>query len=128
MADFRAFRFSSVGAVATALWCAALVYAVWAAWRQAAWRRLLVVAGLWLALNVVLHWYWQYRGSVFIYGAHSSFALYLVAVMGYAQALRQFRVAGVRAAAVAFTALLALNNLASYAGLIDFLLRSTPPP
>ena len=123
MLDFRAFDFSAVGSAALGLWCIALLVSAVLAWRAPDRRRLLVVVACWMLANVALHWYWQYRGSVYLYGAHTSFALYAVLAMGYGAALQ-------RGAAIAwawrgwfFVLLLlsAVNNHGLYAEMIHFL-------
>lgn len=128
MADFRLYRFGLSGTLAAPLWCAALAFGSCAVWRARQHRRLLLLALLWLLFNVLLHGYWQYRGSIYIYGAHTSFVLYLLAVLGYSGAVQGRRAWAVRAGALALTVLVAINNLASYAAVMDFLLRQTPAP
>ena len=126
MLDFRSFSYGLAGAAALALWSGALACSVMLAWASPRQRRLLVVAALWMAMNVVLHWYWQYRGSIYLYGAHTSFVLFAVLAMGYGSALQRW--AGplrwrVRAYAAALVLLTAWNNLGVYREMIDFLLR-----
>ena len=127
MLDFRQFSYGVVGGAALALWALAMTTSVVLVWRDRALRPLLLVAGLWLLMNIVLHWYWQYRGSVYLYGTHTSFALYAVLAMGYACALRRYPPAPVRAVAAGTLVLVAVNNLGLYAEMIDFLLRQPHP-
>ena len=123
MLDFRAFHFNAVGGVALALWAVAFVLSVALAWRERGFRRLLIVVAIWMLINVILHWYWQYRGSIYLYGAHTSFALFAVLVMGYGAALRRYRGALVRGYGVLLLVLAAVNNYDLYQGMVDFLLR-----
>ena len=122
MLDFRNFSYGLVGAGALALWCATLAGCAWLLRRDEAGRRLLAIVGLWLAANIVLHWYWQYRGSVFLYGAHTVFALYALVAMGYGRALAGAWRNLARVALAGMLLLTSANNLALYRSAIDFLL------
>ncbi len=126
MLDFRAFQFTPVGWAALALWAAAMAVSVRLAWRDAVPRRLLCVAGLWLLMNIVLHAYWQYRGSIYLYGAHTSFALFAVLAMGYGCALRRFDALRVRLFATLLVVLTAINNGGVYVDMIQFLRQQAP--
>jgi hypothetical protein len=120
MLDYRGWHFSAIGMLAVALWCAALAASTFIVARQAAQRRLLFVAWAWLLLNILLHAYWQFRGSIFIYGGHTVFALFLIAALGYGQALKQWRPSLVRLYALVMVACIAGSNWTSYAYVIDF--------
>ncbi len=125
MLDFRAFQFSPAGWAALAMWMLAMAVGVRLAWRDAMLRRLLAVAGLWLLMNIALHAYWQYRGSIYLYGAHTSFALFAVLAMGYGCALQRYAVGRVRLFAVLLLALTAINNGGAYVAMFHFLRQQT---
>ena len=128
MLDFRAFQFGAAGGTALALWGLALVVSVRLAWRGHATRRLLVVAAVWMLCNVLLHWYWQYRGSIYLYGAHTSFVLFMVLVMGYGAALRRYSTKWIRIYVSLLVALCAINNYGIYTQMIDFVLKQPLSP
>jgi hypothetical protein len=128
MLDFRAFQFSPVGWAALTLWTVAMALSVRLAWRDTALRRLLCVAGLWLLMNIVLHAYWQYRGSIYLYGAHTSFVLYAVLAMGYGRALRRFEANRVRLFATLLVILSAINNGSVYLQMVHFVLEQPLSP
>jgi len=121
MLDFRALRYGPWGVAALAMWCAAMVASVALVWREDRSRRMLAIVAIWLLINIVLHWFWQYRGSVYLYGAHTAFPLFAVLVMGYAAALRHVDAAVVRAYAMVTVAISAMNNFGLYHAVIDFL-------
>ena len=131
MLDFRAFQFTPVGWAALALWTVAMATSVRLAWCDAVLRRLLCVAGLWLLMNIALHAYWQYRSSIYLYGAHTSFALFAVLMMGYGCALRRFDALRVRLCVRLFATLLvvltAINNGGVYVEMFHFLRRQALP-
>ncbi len=120
MLDFREFRFGIAGAAALALWFAAMTAGVLFAWRDDALRRVLAIVCCWTLLNVLLHWYWQYRGSIYLYGAHTSFPLFALLVIGYAGAMRRFAPVLVRAMAMLMLSLAAFNNIGLYTEMIEF--------
>ncbi len=128
MLDFRRFQFSAVGWAALTLWTVALAVSVRLAWQSSAMRRLLGVAALWLLMNTVLHAYWQYRGSVYLYGAHTSFALFAVLAMGYGCALQRYSAGRVRLFAALLVVLTAVNNTGIYVEMIRFLRQQALPP
>jgi hypothetical protein len=121
MLDFRSFQFSPAGWAALALWAVAMSLSVRLAWQDSVLRRLLVVAGVWVLMNIVLHAYWQYRGSVYLYGAHTSFALFAVLAMGYGRALQRFAVGRVRLFATLLVVFTAINNGGAYVDMFNFL-------
>jgi len=123
MLDFRALHYGPWGMAALGAWAAAMLWSVRLVWRDSPSRRLLAIIALWLVLNIALHWFWQYRGSVFLYGAHTAFPLFAVLVMGYAAAMRKYAATAVRCFALATITLAAVNNLGPYQTVIDFLLR-----
>lgn len=122
MLDFRALRYGPWGVAALAMWGAAMLASVALVRRESTSRRMLAIIAIWLLINIVLHWFWQYRGSVFLYGAHTAFPLFAVLVMGYAAALRRFGATLVRAYAMVTVAISAMNNFGLYRAMIDFLL------
>ena len=110
------------GAAALALWGATILTGVYFMLRDKALRRLLLIVLAWMAVNIVLHWYWQYRGSVYLYGAHSAFALFVVLVVGYAKALQTLPATLTRSLMLCMIALTAWNNLGLYKEMIAFLI------
>lgn len=123
MLDYRGFNYGIAGLVAVALWGAALAASLVLTWREVALRRYLWVLLGWIGANILLHWYWQYRGSIFMYGGHSMFAVFALVAVGYGLALRRLPAAVLRAGAVATIACTAYNNFGAYRHVIDFVLR-----
>ena len=123
MLDFRAFSFGAAGGAALALWAVASCLSVFLAWRERSTRRLLIVLLGWMLLTTVLHWYWQYRGSVYLYGAHNCFALFAIVVLGYSIAVQGRAALVVRAGAATMIVLAAVNNIGLYIGMIEFMRR-----
>ena len=128
MLDFRALQFTALGWAALVLWAGAFLLSIWLAWRGGQTRRLLLVVAGWMLCNIVLHWYWQYRGSVYLYGAHTCFVLFMVLAMGYGAALRQYATKLVRGYAVALVVLCGLNNYGAYQEMIGFVLQQPLSP
>jgi hypothetical protein len=109
--DFRGQNYTAVGWVAVLVWLALLAYGIVAAIKDRERWLLWAAAGAWIAFNVGLHSYWQFRGSVFIYAGHPHIAFLMLALAG-APRRRQ---AHVYAALVGLVALLvAVNNLTAY--------------
>ena len=80
--DFRGQSYGSVGWVAVLGWLALFAFgAVKASEDRARWPMWLLCAA-WIGFNVVLHTYWQFRGSVFLYAAHSHIAFLAIALAG----------------------------------------------
>jgi len=123
MLDFRTFSYGWTGGLALALWCATMAASVWLAWRGRDTRRLLLVVGIWMLFNLALHGYWQYRGSVYLYGAHTAFPLFAVLCMGYGGALQHYSPPLVRGVAISLVVLNAINNYGPYGSIAEFLLR-----
>jgi hypothetical protein len=128
MLDFREFRYGPAGGVAIAAWFVTMAAGVHAALRDDTLRRILLIVLLWTLLNVVLHWYWQFRGSIYLYGAHTSFPLLVLLIIGYASAIRRFSPVMVRAVAATMLSLAALSNFSLYKGMIDFIIAQPPVP
>ncbi len=127
MLDFRAFDFALAGWCAVALWLGLLASSVTLAWQEAHLRRPLAVAVLWLVFNILLHTFWQYRASIFIYGAHSFPALVVIAALGHSQAVARSQAWAwsARTAWLVLALLLLINNGERYRELIVFLVNQT---
>jgi hypothetical protein len=82
-------------------------------------RPVWIIAGLWIAGNVALHSYWQFRDTVFLYSAHSHIAFFLLALAGAKWAQDNYPRGALAYGAVAglVTLFLALNNLPVYLSL-----------
>jgi len=126
MLDFRTFGYGLAGSLALAIWTLAMLAGVVYATGEDGARRLLATVALWMLANIVLHWYWQYRGSIYLYGAHTAFPLFAILAMGYGGALRRHSHALVRGAAIALIVLSAVNNLQIYRQMIDFVVAQPP--
>ncbi len=109
--DFRGQHYSTIGWAAVLGWLALLSYGtIRAAMDRERWP-LWGVAGAWIGFNIALHAYWQFRGSVFIYGGHPHIAFLMLALAGAPRT----RNPHYYAALVAVVALLmAANNLPMY--------------
>jgi hypothetical protein len=127
MADFRSLAYTPAGWCASVLWLALLATSTVWAWQNASLRRPLTVAVLWLGFNILLHTVWQYRASVYIYGAHSYPALVVIATLGHGQAVTRSRAWAwsARTAWLGLALLLLLNNGERYRELIAFLVNQT---
>jgi hypothetical protein len=119
MLDFRGFAFDPMGAVAVAAWLVLLSLGIASAAHDGPRRRLWIVCGLWFAVNLLLHWQWQYRGSVWLYGAHSHFALFALALVGLRAELTPQRKRLARAALLLLLAASATSNLDQYFALVE---------
>lgn len=122
MLDFRAFRYGVSGGVALAGWLLAVLGSICFAARDPAFRRMLAIVVVWLIANIALHWYWQFRGSVYLYGAHTAFPLFALFIIAYSSAIRRYPMVPVRLAATLMFLLTAVNNLGIYGEMIDFLM------
>ena len=82
-------------------------------------RPVWIVALGWIACNLLLHSYWQFRDAIFLYAAHSHIGFFMLVLAGARWAQdRQSNgalVYGVAAALV--TVLAAVNNLPLYLAL-----------
>lgn len=111
MLDFRAFEFGPLGLAALALWLALLAGGIAASFGRRD-RAALAVLWLCIAFNVVLHFYFQHRQSVFLYAAHTHFLIFAAALpcaRRIAEASGPARALGL-AALAALAALTILNN------------------
>ena len=120
MLDFREFRYSTSGGIALCLWFIAVLGGAFFGLRDKFLRRILVIITCWTLLNIALHWFWQTHGSVYLYGAHTSFPLFTLLIMGYGGAVRKYSAPLVRCAAIIMFALAAHNNVQLYLKMIDF--------
>lgn len=75
MLDFRQYKFSPVGLLALAPLLAIMLMAAHSALKDIEFRPVWILALTWFVGNIMLHSYWQYRGSVFLYGVHAQIAL-----------------------------------------------------
>jgi hypothetical protein len=112
MRDFRSWRFSWVGTAAVWSWLAFLAGGVfgWLTNRRAWWLGGGVAATL--LLNIMFHFDFQFRGSLYIYAAHMHFLVFALAA-GLAARVREMA-AGRWAyigAVVVLTVLIGANNL-----------------
>ena len=119
MLDFRGFSFAISGMVAVAAWLGLLGLGTASAAADVERRRMWIVCALWLALNLLLHWQWQYRGSVWLYGAHSHFALFAVALASLQPGLDPLRQRLARALLLLFLVSAGANNLDQYSALVE---------
>jgi hypothetical protein len=109
--DFRGQNYSAVGWAAVTAWLALLAYGIIAAARDRQRWPLWAVAAVWIAFNIGLHSYWQFRGSIFIYAGHPHIAFLMLALAGAPRARAGYGYA----ALVGLVALLmAINNMPLY--------------
>ena len=87
MWDFRTQHFGPVAAAATLLWHVFWLVGAIAAFRNPATRWLSAGLATTLVLNVVFHLDFQYRGSLYLYAAHTHFLVFALGA-GLASALR----------------------------------------
>ncbi|GAB4525738.1 MAG: hypothetical protein Tsb0010_09350 [Parvularculaceae bacterium] len=114
MLDFRQFAMGAAGWPALALWAALLGAGCWRAAHLRDARRFLVwgLAAA-LAVNLILHMRYQFRGSIFLYAPHMSFVIFALAAFAFDRMslLLARRPFAMRAALAALIALMAANNL-----------------
>ncbi|HEY0044119.1 MAG TPA: hypothetical protein VGB62_06180 [Allosphingosinicella sp.] len=118
MLDFRAFSYGPLGLAAAAAWAALLALGIASALQDAR-RRLWLVCALWFGFNLLLHWHWQYRGSVYLYGAHPHFALFALAIAALRPELAAWRRRLGRGLMLAFLLLAGASNLGLYFRFIE---------
>ena len=116
--DLRGKDYGAVGWIAVAGWLALLLLGMVAAAKDRPLRPVWIIAAGWIAGNIALHSYWQFRDTLFLYSPHSHIAFFVLALAGarWAQDRRNGALA-YGAAAGLVTLLLALNNLQVYLGL-----------
>ena len=114
--DLRGQNYGLVGWVAVLGWLGLLFLGVVAAAKDQELRPIWSIALLWVAGNIGLHSYWQFRDSVFLYAAHSHITFFLLALAGtrWAQTKRPYGALVYSTLASLLTLLVALNNLPIY--------------
>ena len=114
--DLRGQTYSTIGWVAVLGWLGLLILGAVAAARDRELWPIWAIALLWIAGNIGLHSYWQFRDSVFLYAAHSHMAFFLFVLAGakWAQGWRPNAALAFGAFAALLTLLVALNNLPVY--------------
>jgi hypothetical protein len=119
--DLRGQTYGAIGWIAVLGWLGLLVLGVVAAARDRELWPIWAIALLWIAGNIGLHSYWQFRDSVFLYAAHSHMAFFLFALAGakWAQGWRPNAALAFGGFAALLTLLVALNNLPVYFALPD---------
>jgi hypothetical protein len=80
--DLRGQNYTIGGWAAVLAWLGLLAYGAAACVKDRKHWPLWIAAGAWIAGNIGLHTYWQFRGSVFLYAAHSHTAFLLLAMAG----------------------------------------------
>ena len=122
MRDFRAYSFSTIGAVAAPLWLIFCAVGTVAALRHPQYR--VVASGIAVALiaNLLFHLDFQFRGSLYIYAAHMHFLIFALACgMGPWLTVRAPAGKAYVAVIVLMAVLFGLNNLPIAAGFVtDF--------
>jgi hypothetical protein len=118
MLDFRAFSYGPLGLAACAAWAALLALGLLSVLQDDR-RRLWIACLAWFGFNLLLHWHWQYRGSVYLYGAHPHFALFAVALAALRPGLPTWRLQAGRGLMLAFLLLAGANNLNLYFDFIE---------
>jgi hypothetical protein len=79
-------------------------------------RPIWIIAITWIAGNIALHSYWQFRDSVFLYSANSHIAFFVVALAGarWVQGRSQRGAVAYSAFVALLTLMVALNNVPIY--------------
>jgi len=117
--DLRGNAYGAAGWIAVAGWLGLLLLGAVAAAKDRELRPVWIIAAGWIAGNVALHSYWQFRDTLFLYSPHSHIAFFVLALAGARQA--QTRSGGALAygaAALLVVLFMALNNLPVYLGLV----------
>jgi hypothetical protein len=114
--DLRGQGYSFIGWASVLGWLGLLTLGVVAAATDLERWPVWAAASLWIVGNVVLHSYWQFRDSVFLYSAHSHTAFFLFALAGalWAQKQRPYGALAYGTITAVLTALVASNNLPIY--------------
>ena len=79
MVDYREWSFPGFGALVVAAWLALFALGTAAGLAHPAYRATALAIGLTLLFNVVFHLDFQFRGSVYIYTAHTHFLVFALA-------------------------------------------------
>jgi hypothetical protein len=117
--DLRARNYGVAGWIAVLGWLGLLALGAMAAARDREMRAFWIIAGSWIATNIALHSYWQFRQTVFLYAAHSHIAFFVFVVAGARWAQNRHPKGGMTYGAVAglVTLLLIANNMQLYLAL-----------
>lgn len=117
--DLRGRHYSLAGWAAVLGWLGLLLLGVMAAARDRELRPLWIIAGAWIAGNIALHSYWQFRQTVFLYSAHSHIAFFVFVMAGARWAQNRHPKGGMAYAAIAglVTLLLIVSNMQLYLAL-----------
>ena len=112
MRDFRGWHFSQAGAVAVWCWLGFLFAGAAGALANPRTRWLASGIAVALVLNIVFHFDFQFRGSLYIYASHMHFLVFALAA-GLAPWVRGMRAARIAYVGVvlALTAVVAADNL-----------------
>jgi len=114
--DLRGQRYSPVGWTAVLGWLALLLLGIAVIAKDRPLRPIWIIAIAWIAGNIALHSYWQFRDSVFLYSANSHVAFFVVALAGARWVQGRGRRSAVTYAAFValLTLMVALNNIPIY--------------
>ncbi len=116
--DFRGHDYSILGWGAVLGWLALLLLGLYAAARDTQLRPLWIVSILWVAGNIALHSYWQFRDTIFLYSPHPHPAFFVLALAGALWAQKRSGGAMLYGCAAALVTLcMALNNLPAWLAL-----------
>lgn len=117
--DLRGHAYGIAGWIAVAGWLALLLAGAAAAARDRELRPVWITALAWIAGNIALHGYWQFRDTLFLYSPHSHIAFFLLVLAGarWAQARNAGGALAYGAAVALLTLFVALNNLPVYLAL-----------
>ncbi|HEX3755579.1 MAG TPA: DUF6080 domain-containing protein [Rhizomicrobium sp.] len=117
--DLRGHAYDAVGWIAVLGWLGLLLLGAAAAIKDRRFRDVWVIAAVWIAANVALHSYWQFRNTLFLYSPHSHIAFFVLALAGarWAQNRHPSGALAYCCVAALVTLVVALNNLPVYLGL-----------
>jgi hypothetical protein len=114
--DLRGQDYSPVGWTAVMGWLALLLLGLIVVAKDRQLRPIWIIAITWIAGNIALHSYWQFRDSVFLYSANSHIAFFVVALAGarWVQGRSQRGAVAYSAFVALLTLMVALNNVPIY--------------
>jgi hypothetical protein len=113
--DLRGSNFGTTGWIAALGWLLLLAGGIAAAALDRTYRPVWIVAASWIAANIALHSYWQFRDTVFLYAGHPHIAFFVLALAGARWAQDRDKGALIYGTALAIvTVCMALNNLPLY--------------